>query len=30
MGGQTGQEYYEDLIEVFREIADDRPLKIVK
>ena len=29
-GGQTGDEYYEDLIEVFRTIADDRPLKIVK
>ncbi len=29
-GGQTGQEYYEDLLEVFREIAQDRPLKLVK
>ena len=29
-GGQTGDEYYDDLIEVFREIANDRPLKIVK
>jgi hypothetical protein len=29
-GGQTGQEYYEDLLDVFREIAKDRPLKLVK
>ena len=29
-GGQTGDEYYEDLLEVFRDIANDRPLKIVK
>ncbi len=29
-GGQTGDEYYEDLVEVFREIAKDRPLKLVK
>jgi Mg-chelatase subunit ChlD len=29
-GGQTGQQYYDDLVEVFREIAKDRPLKLVK
>jgi Flp pilus assembly protein TadG len=29
-GGQTGQEYYEDLLDVFEEIAKDRPLKLVK
>ena len=29
-GGQTGDEYYDALIEVFREIAKDRPLKLVK
>lgn len=29
-GGQTGQQYYEDLLDVFREIAKDRPLKLVK
>jgi Mg-chelatase subunit ChlD len=29
-GGQTGDQYYDALIEVFREIAQDRPLKIVK
>jgi hypothetical protein len=29
-GGQTGQQYYEDLLDVFREIAQDRPLKLVK
>lgn len=29
-GGQTVAEYRSDLMEVFREIADDRPLKIVR
>ncbi len=29
-GGQTGQQYYDNLVEVFREIAKDRPLKLVK
>ena len=29
-GGQTAAEYEEDLKKVFREIADDRPLKLVK
>ncbi len=29
-GGQTGDEYYEDLLDVFKEIAKDRPLKLVK
>lgn len=29
-GGQTVEEYSEELLQVFREIADSRPLKIVK
>jgi hypothetical protein len=29
-GGGTVDEYEEDLKEVFREIADHRPLKLVK
>jgi len=29
-GGQTGAEYQEELEEVFRQVADDHPLKLVK
>jgi hypothetical protein len=29
-GGQTGAQYYADLLDVFREIAKHRPLKLVK
>jgi len=29
-GGEDVQEYHDGLLGVFREIADDRPLKIVR
>jgi hypothetical protein len=29
-GGRPVEEYREDLIDVFREIADNRPLKLVQ